>query len=500
MSAAPISLEHAVAALPPRKLFIEGRWVESDSAELLEVRSPSTGKLLAKVPHASAKDVDRGVAAARRAGDAWRLTAPFERAAACHRIADRIVARKEQIAAIISLEQGKPYFTEALPEVEETAENFRIAAEDVKRLETPIIPARDPNKRLFTFKVAIGTWGIITPWNFPTVIPSEYFGPGIAAGNTIVFKPAEQTPLSGLFLAQCMAEADLPPGVFNLITGLGPSTGDALVSHPGIDGIGLTGETHTGDTIQRRAGVKKLLMELGGNGPQIVLEDADLQRAAKAAAFGAYFNAGQVCCATERVLVDRRVHKDFLELVVQEAKLVRVGDPFQEGVLMGPMNNLPVIEKTERHLADAVQKGARVIFGGKRVAKQPTDFFFEPTVIDDVSSEMLLNNEETFGPVVPVITVDGYEKAIELANATGYGLQMAIFTQDIDKAFYFADRLRSGNVVINDTTDYWEAHEPFGGGGGTKSGYGRLGGRFTFDDMTHLKTVALHINNLSPKH
>lgn len=499
MSALPIPADQVLAALPPQRLFVNGKWVDSDNSELLEVYSPSTGRLLAKVPHASAKDVNRAVEAARRAGDAWRLTAPFERAAACHRIADRILARREQIAAIISLEQGKPYFAEALPEVDETAENFRIAAEDVKRLEAPIIPARDPNKRLFTFKVAIGTWGIITPWNFPTVIPSEYFGPGIAAGNTIVFKPAEQTPLAGLFLAQCMEEADLPPGVFNLVTGLGPTTGDALVSHPGIDGIGLTGETHTGDTIQRRAGVKKLLMELGGNGPQIVLEDADLARAAKAAAFGAYFNAGQVCCATERVLVDRRVHKDFLDLVVQEAKLVRVGDPFQEGVLMGPMNNLPVIEKTERHLADALQKGARVIVGGRRLAKQPTDYFFEPTVIDNVSPEMLLNNEETFGPVVPVITVDGYEKAIELANATGYGLQMAIFTQDIDKAFYFADRLRSGNVVINDTTDYWEAHEPFGGGGGTKSGYGRLGGRFTFDDMTHLKTVALHINNLTPK-
>ena len=499
MSTSLLQSDQVLRALPPQKLFIGGKWVDSDSSEVLEVRSPSTGDLLAKVPHASAKDVARAVESARGAWDAWRLTPPFERAAACHRIADRILARKEQIATIISLEQGKPYIAEALPEVEETAENFRIAAEDVKRLETPIIPARDPNKRLFTFKVAIGTWGIITPWNFPTVIPSEYFGPGIAAGNTIVFKPAEQTPLAGYFLAQCMAEADLPPGVFNLITGLGPTTGDALVSHPGIDGIGLTGETHTGDTIQRRAGVKKLLMELGGNGPQIVLEDADLQRAAKAAAFGAFFNAGQVCCATERVLVDRRVHKDFLDLVVQEAKNIKVGDPFLEGVHMGPMNNLPVLEKTERHLADARQRGARVVVGGKRLANQATNFFFEPTVIDNVTPEMLLNNEETFGPVVPVISVDNYEQAIKLANATGYGLQMAIFTQDIDKAFYFADRLRSGNVVINDTTDYWEAHEPFGGGGGTKSGYGRLGGRFTFDDMTHLKTVALHINNLTPK-
>lgn len=496
MSSPAMQPEQVIATLPPMKLFIGGKWVDSDSKEQIDVVSPATGKLLARIPHASTSDVARAVESARTAWDGWRMTAPFERAAACHRIADRIMARKEQIAAVISLEQGKPYFAEALPEVEETAENFRIAAEDVKRLETPIIPARDPNKRLFTFKVAIGTWGIITPWNFPTVIPSEYFGPGLAAGNTIVFKPAEQTPLAAFFMTQCIEEAGLPPGVFNLITGDGPTTGDALVSHPGIDAIGLTGETTTGDTIQRRAGVKKLLMELGGNGPQIVLEDADLPRAARAAAFGAYFNAGQVCCATERVLVDKRVHKDFLDLVIQEAKNIRVGDPLLQGVTMGPMNNTPVLEKTERHLADAVQKGARVVFGGKRAAGQATKMYFEPTVIDNVSTTMLLNKEETFGPVVPVITVSAYDEAIALANGTGYGLQMAVFTRDIDKAFYFAERLRSGNVVINDTTDYWEAHEPFGGGGGTRSGYGRLGGRFTFEDMTHLKTVALHVNPL----
>src|SRR6516165_1023500 len=500
MHSLSMKTEQILGALPPQKLFIHGKWVDSDSSERLEVYSPSSGKLLATVPHASEKDVNRAVESARKAGDGWRLTPPFERSASCHRIADRILLHKETIAAIISLEQGKPYVAEALPEVEETAENFRIAAEDVKRLETPIIPARDPNKRLFTFKVAIGTWGIITPWNFPTVIPSEYFGPGLAAGNTIVFKPAEQTPLSGFLLTQCIAEAELPPGVFNLISGDGPTTGDALVTHPGLDGIGLTGETTTGDTIQRRAGVKKLLMELGGNGPQIVLEDADLQRAAKAAAFGAYFNAGQVCCATERVLVDRRVHKDFVDLVVEEARSVKVGDPLQPDVKMGPMNNLPVLEKTERHLADALRNGAKVVFGGKRAVGHSTDFYFEPTVVDHVRPETLLNREETFGPVVPVITVEDYDEAIRLANGTGYGLQMAVFTRDIDKAFYFADRLRSGNVVINDTTDYWEAHEPFGGGGGTKSGYGRLGGRFTFDDMTHLKTVALHINSLTPKH
>lgn len=496
MNSTALQVGRVLGDLSHGNLFVDGKWVASDSKDQLEVKSPATGKVLAAIPQASASDVDRAVKSARNAWQNWSLTPPFERAAACHRIADRILARKEEIATVISLEQGKPYFAEALPEVEESAENFRIAAEDVKRLETPIIPARDPNKRLFTFKVAVGTWGIITPWNFPTVIPSEYFGPGLAAGNTIVFKPAEQTPLSAFLLTQCIAEAELPPGVFNLISGDGPTTGDALVTHPGLDGIGLTGETTTGDTIQRRAGVKKLLMELGGNGPQIVLEDADLQRAAKAAAFGAYFNAGQVCCATERVLVDQRVHKDFVDLVVEEAKSIKVGDPLQPDVRMGPMNNIPVLEKTERHLADALCNGAKVVFGGKRAAGHSTEMYFEPTVVDNVKPETLLNREETFGPVVPVITVQDYDEAIRLANGTGYGLQMAIFTRDIDKAFYFADRLRSGNVVINDTTDYWEAHEPFGGGGGTRSGYGRLGGRFTFEDMTHLKTVALHVGGL----
>lgn len=482
--------------LPPAKLFIGGAWDDGASGETFEVRSPVTGELLARVPHASARDVDRAVEAARVASKSWRLTPPFARAEACHRIADRILARKERLATLISLEQGKPYRTEALPEAEETVENFRVAAEDIKRLESWILPARDPQKRLLTLREPIGVWAIITPWNFPTVIPSEYLAPGLASGNTLILKPAEQTPLAALLLAHCIAEAEVPPGVFNLVTGLGPTTGDALVTHPGIDGIGLTGETTTGDTVQRRAGVKKLLLELGGNGPQIVLEDADLERAARAAAFGCYFNAGQVCCATERILVQRRVHDDFLDLMVQEARKVRVGHPLEPDVTMGPLNNQPVLEKTERHLADAHQKGARVVVGGKRLADQPTSLYFEPTVVDLVTPEMLLNQEETFGPVAPLLTVDDYDQAIEVANATGYGLQMAVFTRDLDKAFYFAERLRTGNVVINDTTNYWETHEPFGGGGGTRSGYGRLGGRFTFDEMMHLKTVAFDIGRL----
>jgi acyl-CoA reductase-like NAD-dependent aldehyde dehydrogenase len=486
----------ALAELPAPKLFIAGSWVESDSQERLEVRSPATGEVLAAIACASAGDIDRAVEAARAAWKSWRLTPPFERAAACHRVADRILARKQQMAAVLSLEQGKPYRLEALPEVEEAAENFRIAAEDIKRLESWVIPAKDPQKRLITVREPVGTWGIITPWNFPVVIPSEYLAPGLAAGNTLVFKPAEQTPLSALLLAECIAEAGLPPGVFNLVTGPGTTTGDALVTHSGIDGIGLTGEVTTGDTVQRRAGLKKLLLELGGNGPQIVLEDADLDAAVRAAVFGCFFNAGQVCCAAERILVDRRVHNVFLDSLCEKTAEVRLGHPLEEGVTMGPLNNFPVLEKTERHLADAREKSARVVVGGKRASGRPTPFYFEPTIVDNVTTDMLLNQEETFGPVAPVMTFADYDQAIEIANGTGYGLQMAVFTRDIGKAFYFAERLRAGNVVINDSTNYWEAHEPFGGGGGTRSGYGRLGGRFTFDDMMHLKTIAFDIGRL----
>lgn len=496
MSTTILRQQVTLESLPPLKLFFAGTWQESDSGEWFEVHSPVTGELLAQVPHASAHDVDRAVEAARAAWKGWRLTAPFERAAACHRIADHILTRKELLATLLSLEQGKPYQSEALPEVEETAENFRVAAEDIKRLESWVLPARDPQKRLITIREPVGVWAIITPWNFPTVIPSEYLAPGLAAGNVMILKPAEQTPLAALLLAQCIAEAELPPGVFNLITGLGPTTGDALVSHPGIDGIGLTGETTTGDTVQRRAGVKKLLLELGGNGPQIVLEDADLEAAARAAAFGCYFNAGQVCCATERILIHRRVHDPFLDLLVQETEKVRVGHPLEAAVTMGPLNNYPVLEKTERHLADAREKGGRIVLGGKSMAGRPTLLYFEPTVVDNVTPDMLLNQEETFGPVAPLLMVEDYDQAIAIANGTGYGLQMAVFTRDLSKAFYFAERLRAGNVVINDTTNYWETHEPFGGGGGTRSGYGRLGGRFTFDEMMHLKTVALDIGRL----
>lgn len=477
--------------------LIAGRWVGAGSGARFPVSSPVTGAVLAEVAESSTPDVDQAVAAAKAAWPVYRAVPTFKRADLMLRMAELIRERAEDIAQVMAVEQGKPYAGEALPEVLETALNFQLAAEDVVRMETPIIPMRDPAKRVLTFREPYGVMAVITPWNFPTVIPSEYLGPGLAVGNTVVMKPASTTPLSMILAARCLQQAleefGLPPGVFNLVTGPGSVVGNHLVAHPEVALVGFTGETVTGEAICSRAGIKQTLMELGGNGPQIVCADANLEEAAMAAATGCFFNAGQVCCATERILVDKKVHDEFLQLLVKEADKWVLGDPMHPDTTMGPLNNEPTAAKTDLHLDDARRKGASILTGGERRADRPTALYFPPTVIDGVRRDMLLNMEETFGPVAPVIEFTTDVEAVEIANETGYGLQMSVFTSSIKRCFWYADQLRTGNIVFNDTTDYWEAHEPFGGGGGTKSGHGRLGGRYTLDDVTHLKTVAIDV-------
>jgi len=243
----------------------------------------------------------------------------------------------------------------------------------------------------------------------------------------------------------------------------------------------------------RAAGLKRSLIEASGNGPVIVCADADIDAAAKGAVFGGFFCAGQVCCATERVLVNRSVHDDFLAAVLNEAKGWTLGDPFDEDTLVGPMNNEPTAQKMDDHLEDAVAKGADVILGGSRDPDRPTDLYYQPTVVDRVGIDTLINRDETFGPIVPVITVDSDEEALAVANDSHLGLQAAVYTKSLRRAFTYLDNLRVGNVVVNDTTDYWEAHEPFGGASGTRTGWGRIGGRYTMLDMTDLKTVVLDV-------
>jgi acyl-CoA reductase-like NAD-dependent aldehyde dehydrogenase len=475
--------------------FIGGEWICPTGDRVREIVSPVTGEVLAEVADAGSGDVDAAVSAARRAQPKWASLSAWDRAKVCHAIADLIAERRVAFAHELSLEQGKPYLTEALPDIDETAENFRIAAEDVKRMETAVIPSQDPNKRILTFRKPNGVYAGITPWNFPTLIPVELIAPGIAAGNTIVMKPSEWTPVAMATFMQIMADAGLPDGVVNVVYG-GGEVGQSLVTHSGIDCIGFVGSHVTAEKIVRAAGLKRSLIEASGNGPVIVCEDADLSRAAAGAVFGGFFCAGQVCCATERVLVHERVHDAFLDEVLQAASEWKLGDPFDPATKVGPMNNEPTARKMDAHVEDAVSKGATIVLGGKREAGRPTTLYYQPTVIADVGEDTLINREETFGPIVPLIRVSSDEEALAVANSSHLGLQAAVYTSDLSRAFGYLDNLRVGNVVVNDSTDYWEAHEPFGGASGTKTGWGRIGGRYTMLDMTDLKTVVLDVGGL----
>jgi succinate-semialdehyde dehydrogenase/glutarate-semialdehyde dehydrogenase len=475
--------------------FVGGDWLASTGERAREIVSPVTGETIAEAPDASSEDINRAVSAARAAQPKWAALSAWERAAVCHRIADLIGERREQFARELSLEQGKPYAAEALPDIDETAENFRIAAEDVKRMETAVIPSQDPSKRILTFRKPNGVYAVVTPWNFPTLIPVELIAPGIAAGNTIVIKPSEWTPVAMANFMQIMADAGLPEGVVNVVYGAG-EVGEKLVTHPGVDCIGFVGSHTTAEKIVRAAGLKRSLIEASGNGPVIVCADADLDRAAQGAVFGGFFCAGQVCCATERVLVHERVYDEFLDRVVGVAADWPLGDPFDDATKVGPMCNEPTARKMDAHLEDAVAKGAKVVLGGSRSGGHPTDLYYEPTVVADVGVNTLINREETFGPIVPLIRVSSDEEALAVANDSHLGLQAAVYTSNIKRAFSFLDNLRVGNVVVNDSTDYWEAHEPFGGAPGTQTGWGRIGGRYTMLDMTDLKTIVLDVGGL----
>jgi acyl-CoA reductase-like NAD-dependent aldehyde dehydrogenase len=476
--------------------FIGGDWAEATGDDAREIVSPVTGEKLADAPNASEEDIRRAARSAREAQPKWAALSAWDRAAVCHAIADLIEERKEEFARELSLEQGKPYVAEAIPDIEETAENFRIAAEDVKRMESAVIPSQDVNKRILTFRKPNGVYAAITPWNFPTLIPVELIAPGIAAGNTIVMKPSEWTPIAMANFMQIMADAGLPEGVVNVVYGDG-KVGERLIQDENIDCVGFVGSHTTAEKIVRAAGLKRSLIEASGNGPVIVCADADLDAAAKGAVFGGFFCAGQVCCATERVLVDKSVHDDFLAAVVSEAEGWTLGDPFDDDTLVGPMNNEPTAQKMDRHLEDAISKGAEVVVGGARDSGRPTELYYQPTVVDGVGVDTLINRDETFGPIVPLITVGSDEEALAVANDSYLGLQAAVYTKSLKRAFRFLDNLQVGNVVVNDSTDYWEAHEPFGGAAGTRTGWGRIGGRYTMLDMTDLKTVVLDVGGLS---
>jgi acyl-CoA reductase-like NAD-dependent aldehyde dehydrogenase len=478
-------------ASSPANMFVDGRWTASLSGETFTADSPATGEEIAEVPRGSRDDARLAIAAANRAADGWARLTAFERAAALHRVADAVEARRDELARTLTLDQGKP-LGEARDEVEELVAYWRNAAEDGKRLEGRLPNSSTPGKRVLLCRRPRGVIGVITPWNWPYTMPAELIAPALACGNAVVWTPASTTAVAAIALAECVVEADLPPGVFNLVTGPGSSVGDEIARNPGTHGVGFIGSTETGQKVAAAAAGKAAVLELGGNGPIVVLDDADLALAAEATVTACFLCAGQSCTAGERLLVHDDVREEFVarlaRLVAERAVL---GDPFDERTTMGPLNNAGVAQKMDEHVADALERGAEVVSGGARADGYPTSLYWRPTVLDNVSPESLVAREETFGPIAPVVAVDSLERAIELTNASPYGLLSAIFTRDLEKGLRFADAARTGWVNINESSNYWEPHLPFGGRAGTASGIGRVGGTAPMESFSELQTVVI---------
>jgi acyl-CoA reductase-like NAD-dependent aldehyde dehydrogenase len=472
-------------------MFIRGEWAVTASGETFDAESPATGEKIGAIQKGGREDAQRAIAAANDAAPAWARVSPFTRAAHLNRIADEVEKRRETLVHALTLDQGKP-LAESRDEVEELVQYWRNAAEDGKRLEGRLANSVSDTKRVLLVRRPRGVIGVITPWNWPYTMPAELIAPALAAGNAVVWTPASTTAVAAIALAECVAEADLPAGVFNLVTGPGSVVGDEIARNPGTHGVGFIGSTETGRRVAEAAAGKAAVLELGGNGPVVVLDDADLDLAAEATATACFLCAGQSCTAGERLLVHRDVREEFVaKLARYVTERVVLGDPFAAGTTMGPLNNEGVAQKMDEHVADAVERGAEVVHGGERASGFPTDLYWQPTIIDGVSADSLVATEETFGPVAPVVAIDSLDHAIELANASPYGLLSAIFTRDLAKGLRYADEVKTGWVNINESSNYWETHLPFGGRSGTASGIGRVGGSSPLETFSELQTVVI---------
>jgi acyl-CoA reductase-like NAD-dependent aldehyde dehydrogenase len=475
-------------------MVIGGAWVESESRARTDATSPATGETIGTVPQGTREDARRAIAAANAAWREWAARSAFERAAAMERVAELIVERRDELARTLTLDQGKPLHAEAYGEVDELVEYWRMAAADATRLEGSMPPSVDASKRVLAYRVPRGVVGVITPWNWPYTMAAELMAPALASGNAVVWTPASTTSICAVKLAECIVDAELPAGVFNLVTGPGAEVGDEVAANRGTQAIGFIGSTATGDLVATRGAGKALLLELGGNGPLVVLDDADVAAAAEASISAAFLCAGQSCTAGERFLVHEAVHDEFVERLQHAvARQVRLGDPFGDETTMGPLNNEATAAKMDRHVADAVDRGADVVVGGERAGGYPTDLYWNATILDAVTDDMEVAREETFGPVVPISTIRSDEEALGIANESPYGLLAAVWTRDLARGLRFAEAVRAGWVNINDSSNYWESHLPFGGRAGSRSGVGRVGGRHAMDTFTETKTVLVSL-------
>lgn len=454
---------------------------------VLPVTNPANGAVLGAVPDFGAAEAMRAVDAAARAFRKWSETTAKERAAVLRRWFDLILAARTDLATILTSEQGKP-LAEALGEIDYAASYVEFYAEETKRVAGELLPAHRADARIMVLRQPIGVVAAITPWNFPAAMITRKIAPALAAGCTVVVKPAPETPLTALALAELAHRAGFPAGVVNIITGDAQAIGGVLTSHPKVRLVGFTGSTPVGKLLMRQASstVKKVALELGGNAPFIVFDDADLDAAVEGAMLSKYRNMGQTCVCTNRIYVQAGIHDAFLEKLAARVAALKVGDGFAEGVTQGPLITPAAVAKVEAHIADAVGKGARIVTGGARHALGGT--FFQPTVLAGVTAAMAVANEETFGPLAPVFRFETEEEVLSAANDTETGLAAYFYTRDAARIFRVMERLEYGMVGINTGLISTEL-APFGGV--KESGNSREGSAHGILEFTELKYACI---------
>ncbi|MDG9782977.1 NAD-dependent succinate-semialdehyde dehydrogenase [Metapseudomonas otitidis] len=470
--------------------YVNGQWIEADDDARFAVTNPANGELIAEVASLGRVETARAIDAAQAALPAWRARTAKERSTILRRWYELIMANQEDLARLLSWEQGKP-LAESRGEIAYGASFIEWFAEEAKRVYGDVIPHDRPGRRLVVIKQAIGVVAAITPWNFPNAMITRKVGPALAAGCTVVLKPASETPLSALALAALGERAGIPAGVLNIVPGTrSREIGAELTGNPLVQKLSFTGSTGIGKLLMAQCAetIKKVSLELGGNAPFIVFDDADLDAAVQGALGSKFRNTGQTCVCTNRLLVQRGVYDEFARRLVAAVNALKVAPADDDGAQQGPLINAKAVAKVEEHIADAVAKGARVLAGGKPHALG--GHFFEPTVLGEVTPEMLVARDETFGPLAPIFRFDTEEQAIAMANDTEFGLASYLYTRDLGRAWRVSEALEYGMVGVNEGLISTEV-APFGGI--KQSGLGREGSRYGIDDYIEQKYMCLGI-------
>jgi len=470
-----------------QRCYIDGQWVDADDGATLDVTNPSTGAVLGTIPKMGSGETRRAIDAAGAALPGWSAKTARERTAVLRRWFNLILENQEQLARIMTAEQGKP-FSEAMGEIIYGASFVEWFAEEGKRVYGDTIPAATADKRIVVIKQPIGVVGAITPWNFPNAMITRKCSPALAAGCTVVIKPAELTPYSAFALAELAERAGFPKGVLNIVTGVAEDIGGEMTANPIVRKVTFTGSTRVGKILMRQCAdtVKKVSMELGGNAPFIVFDDADLDAALEGAMASKYRNTGQTCVCANRLLVQSGVYDAFSKKLAEAVANLKVSDGFDEGAEQGPLINMAAVEKVEAHIKDAVGKGAKVMLGGQRHELGST--FFQPTILTDVTTDMLCAREETFGPLAPLFRFETEEQAVQMANDTEFGLAAYFYARDIGRVWRVSEALEYGIVGINEGIISTEV-APFGGI--KESGVGREGSKYGLEDFLEIKYLCM---------